>query len=63
MRRVLIDGTTISRQIDGLTQYILNVLVHWEIQEGYSYTLIVRPNACPPPYLQLLEKKENKKSD
>lgn len=57
MRRVLIDGTTISRQIDGLTQYILNVLVHWEIQEGYSYTLIVRPNACPPPYLQLLEKK------
>ena len=57
MRRVLIDGTTISRQIDGLTQYILNVLVHWEIHEGYSYTLIVRPNACPPPYLQLLEKK------
>ena len=57
MRRVLIDGTTISRQIDGLTQYILNVLVHWEIQDGYSYTLIVRPNACPPPYLQLLEKK------
>ena len=57
MKHLLIDGTTISCQTDGLSQYILQVLLHWECASDYTYTLLVRPQACPKAYLQLLQEK------
>lgn len=56
MKRILIDGTTISRRIDGLTQYILNVVLHLDSEKN-QYTLLVRPHECPEDYrLQFLAK-------
>ena len=57
MKHILIDGTSISSHIDGLSQYILNVVLAWELTKGYHYTLLVRPNECPSLYLQLYKKK------
>ena len=57
MKHLLIDGTPISRRIDGLSQYILNVMLNWELARDYEYTLLVRPNECPPLYLRLFKEK------
>lgn len=57
MKHLLIDGTPISRHIDGLSQYILNVMLNWELARDYEYTLLVRPNECPPMYLRLFKEK------
>lgn len=57
MKHILIDGTSISNHIDGLSQYILNVVLAWELTKGYHYTLLVRPNECPELYLRLYNKK------
>lgn len=57
MKHILIDGTTISSRMDGLSQYILNVTLNWELTPGYRYTLLVRPNECPPLYLRLFKEK------
>lgn len=53
MKRILIDGTPISCQIDGLTQYILNVVLRLDYS-AYQYTLLLRPNQCPEHYLDRL---------
>ncbi len=50
-RNILIDGTTISSQMDGLSQYILNI-VSWLDVEKANFTFIVRPNECPIDYLE-----------
>ena len=57
MKHILIDGTTISSRMDGLSQYILNVTLNWELTPGYRYTLLVRPDECPPLYLRLFKEK------
>lgn len=51
MKHILIDGTTMSRRIDGLTQYILNVVLHLDCTKN-KYTLLLRPDECPANYLQ-----------
>ena len=51
MKHILIDGTTMSRRIDGLTQYILNVILRLDISLA-RYTLLVRHGECPDNYLQ-----------
>lgn len=56
MRHILIDGTTISRHIDGLTQYILNVVLRLDVSNT-RYTLLIRPGECPSNYLKLIEEK------
>ena len=56
MKHILIDGTTISHQMDGLTQYILNVVLRLDVA-NYSYTLLLRPNEYPERYLPLLQAK------
>lgn len=56
-RKILIDGTTISIRMDGLSQYILNVILHWEMVSNTHYTLLLRPNECPQKYLYLFEEK------
>lgn len=53
MRHILIDGTPVSRQMDGLTQYILNVVLRLDM--SFRYTLLLRPNQCPERYLQKLK--------
>ena len=53
MKHILIDGTPMSRQMDGLTQYILNVVLNLDTSLC-QYTLLVRPNQCPDSYLDLL---------
>ena len=52
MRHILIDGTPVSRQMDGLTQYILNVVLRLDM--SFRYTLLLRPNQCPERYLRKL---------
>lgn len=56
MKRVLIDGTTISKKIDGLSQYILNVVKYIDTA-NIDYTLIVRPDQCPEEYLDIFKSK------
>ncbi len=53
MKHILIDGTPVSRHIDGLTQYILNVVLRLDTSTTH-YTLLMRPNECPTEYAQLL---------
>lgn len=57
MKHILIDGTCISCRIDGLSQYILNVVLNWELLPNYQYTLLLRPNQCPPTYMRLFREK------
>lgn len=56
MKHILIDGTTISRHIDGLTQYILNVVLRLDVSNT-RYTLLLRPGECPSNYLKLITEK------
>ena len=49
-RNILIDGTTISSKMDGLSQYILNIVNWLDVGEA-NFSLIVRPNQCPNDYL------------
>ena len=53
MKHILIDGTPVSRQMDGLTQYILNVVLRLDML-AFRYTLLLRPNQCPDYYMQQL---------
>jgi hypothetical protein len=54
MKRILIDGTSVSRKMDGLSQYILNIT--WMLGENHNensqYTLLIRPGECKEFYLQ-----------
>ena len=50
LKNILIDGTTISIKMDGLSQYILNVVRNINCRSA-NYTLIVRPNQCPQNFL------------
>lgn len=54
---MLLDGTAISQHMDGLSQYILNVLLHWQSADNTQYTLLLRPNQCPQHYLKAFEQK------
>jgi len=54
MKRLLIDGTPISRCMDGLSQYILNVVARLDVS-AYQCTLIVRPKECPAEYIGIFE--------
>ena len=49
MKRLLIDGTTLSAKMDGLSQYMLNIIKHIDTSK-FRCTLIVRPNECPTEY-------------
>ena len=49
-KHILIDGTTISRHMDGLSQYILNVVSRLPQREDKRYTIVVRPDECPEEY-------------
>lgn len=54
MKHILIDGTTVSRHIDGLTQYILNVVLRLDMKAA-RYTLLMREGECPDTYLQQIQ--------
>ena len=56
MKKILIDGTTISRQMDGLTQYVVNVVSRLDTSWA-QFTLWIRPNECDPTYRTLFEQK------
>lgn len=49
-KNILIDGTTISAKMDGLSQYTLNIIDNFDTQIA-NYTLIIRKNECPVHYL------------
>ena len=55
-KRILIDATTISRRIDGLSQYILNVVLNMDATLA-DYTMLVRPGQCPPAYYNMFVEK------
>ena len=57
MKHILIDGTTISRQMDGLTQYILNVVLRLD-KSAFRYTLLLRRGECPRDYFERLQTSE-----
>jgi len=50
-KNILIDGTTISMKMDGLSQYILNIVCNLNFNIA-NYTLIIRKNECPISYLE-----------
>ena len=56
MKHILIDGTPISRHMDGLTQYILNVVLRLDVSNT-RYTLLIRPGECPSNYWEQIKKK------
>ncbi|MBO5619758.1 MAG: glycosyltransferase family 4 protein [Paludibacteraceae bacterium] len=51
IKHVLIDGTTISRHMDGLSQYILNIVSRFPKRDDWQYHVVVRPGECPNDYL------------
>lgn len=55
-KRILIDGTPLSRHTDGLSQYIKNVVLRLDTQT-YDYTLIVRQGECDNIFLAQLTQK------
>lgn len=48
-KRILIDATTASRRIDGLTQYILNTVLNLDTARA-AYTMLFRRGECPDNY-------------
>lgn len=54
MTRILIDGTTISAKMDGLSQYILNIVEQFALHHTSSahFLLLLRQGECPESYLQ-----------
>lgn len=52
---ILIDGTTLSRKTDGLTQYTLSIVLELLRNTSNVYTLICRNNEVPDTYLRKLE--------
>ena len=50
-KRLLIDGTTLSSKMDGLSQYTLNIILNFTPGE-FDYTLLVRPGECDSIYLE-----------
>ncbi len=55
-KRILIDGTTISKKTDGLSQYILNTVAYLDADE-FDVTLIVRTGECPHWAIEKFESK------
>lgn len=55
-KRILIDGTTISDKMDGLSRYIINVVRFFDTSKNY-YTILVRPAQCPIKYVEEFKKK------
>ena len=54
-KRIIIDGTSINKKMDGLTQYILNILANIEISDfgNLEFILLLNKNCCPPDYLKM----------
>ena len=52
IKRILIDGTTISQRMDGLSQYILNVVSRLPQRADRCYSIVVRPDECPLEYCE-----------
>lgn len=57
MKHILIDGTTISKQMDGLSQYILNVTNRLPLHDDRQYHIVVRPGECPVAYMEIWQNK------
>ncbi len=56
MKRILIDGTTISPQTDGLSQYILNIAARLNTT-AIEWTILVRPIVTSLPDIISLKEK------
>ena len=50
-KHILIDGTPVSRRMDGLSQYILNVVSRLSQRADTHYTIVLRPGECPDGYV------------
>ena len=57
MTRILIDGTTVSRHMDGLSQYILQVVKHLPLRADRHYTIVVRPDECSDETVRLWQQR------
>ncbi len=56
MKRILIDGTTISPKTDGLSQYILNIAARLDIS-SVAWTILVRPIVAALPEVVRLKER------
>lgn len=54
VKEVLIDGTTLSRQMDGLSQYILNIVKRLD-RSNMHFTLLLCPGFRNMPYVAPLQ--------
>ncbi|MBR1638755.1 MAG: glycosyltransferase family 4 protein [Treponema sp.] len=55
MKHILIDGTTLSRKTDGLTQYSLSIVLELLKNTVDRYTLIHRKDEIPSNYIPQLQ--------
>lgn len=55
MANILIDGTTLTRRTDGLTQYTLSIVIELLKNTSDKYTLICRKNELPETYARQLQ--------
>lgn len=57
MKRILIDGTTISPIMDGLSQYVLNIVEQFALYyvSKAKFTLLLRFGQCPANYLKFYQ--------
>lgn len=51
-KHILIDGTPVSRRMDGLSQYILNVVSCLPQRADTWYTIVLRPGECSDEYAE-----------
>jgi len=56
IKKILIDGTTISKKTDGLSQYIVNIISHLQT-DGFNYTLILRDEEYPESFVKKIEER------
>ena len=58
-RRLIIDGTSISIKMDGLSQYILNIVVNLDakVLENYETRILLNRDCCMDNYLQQFQNK------
>ncbi len=58
-RRIIVDGTTIVPRMDGLTQYILNVVLHLDMVAlaEFEVILLLNKKVCSNDWLLRLQKK------
>ena len=56
-KRILIDATTVTFQVDGLSNYIINLIKHLpeDSFSQFEYTVLLNPNINRPELSEYLQ--------